>query len=71
MRELARRLKGMEIASIAICFLNAYSNPVHEKRARDILHQEYPDCFVALSSETVPKLREHGRFITTVVRAVL
>ena len=70
-RELARRLKAMEVTSIAICFLNAYSNPAHEKRARDILHEEYPDCFVALSSETVPKLREHGRFMTTVVRAVL
>lgn len=70
-RQLARKLKAMDVASIAICFLNAYANPAHEMRMRDILHAEYPDCFVALSSETVRKFREHGRFMTTVVRAVL
>ena len=70
-RQLARKLKAMDVASIAICFLNAYTNPAHEIRMRDILHAEYPDCFVALSSETVRKFREHGRFMTTVVRAVL
>ncbi|MFP6688267.1 MAG: hydantoinase/oxoprolinase family protein [Alphaproteobacteria bacterium] len=70
-RQLARKLKAMDVASIAICFLNAYANPAHEMRMREILHAECPDCFVALSSETVRKFREHGRFMTTVVRAVL
>ena len=69
--ELAKQLKAKKIASIAICFINAYANPSHEQRMRDILSKEYPDCFVAMSADTVSKFREHGRFTTTVVRAVL
>ena len=70
-RELAHKIKAMDIASVAICFLNAYAHPAHEERMRDILLDEHPDCLVALSSDTVRKFREHGRFMTTVVRAVL
>ena len=69
--EIARQIKELNIASVAICFINAYANPLHERRMRDILRDECPDCFVALSSETVSKFREHGRFTTTTIRAVL
>lgn len=70
-RDLAVRLREQEIGSVAICFINAYVNPDHERRMRDTLNEVHPDCAVALSSDTVPKFREHGRFTTTVVRAVL
>ena len=69
--DLAKRLKAMKFASVAICFINAYANPSHEQRMRDILREEYPECFVAMSADTVSKFREHGRFTTTTVRAVL
>ncbi len=68
---LARQLKAMGITSVAVCFINAYANPSHERRVRDILRDEHPNCFVALSSDTVSKFREHGRFTTTTIRAVL
>jgi N-methylhydantoinase A len=70
-RDLASHLKDQDIGSVTICFINSYVNPCHERHMRDILNEVHPDCAVALSSETVPKFREHGRFTTTVVRAVL
>lgn len=69
--EIARQIKALNIGSVAICFINAYANPAHERRMRDVLRNEHPECFVALSSDTVSKFREHGRFTTTTIRAVL
>ena len=70
-RQVARLIREQGARSIAICFINAYVDGRHESRMRDILLAEYPDCHIALSSETVRKFREHGRFSTTVVRAAL
>ena len=70
-RQVARLIREQGARSIAICFINAYVDGRHEARMRDILLAEYPDCHIALSSETVRKFREHGRFSTTVVRAAL
>ncbi len=70
-RSLAEQLREQNIGSVAICFINAYVNPSHEQHMRDILSEVHPSCAVAVSSDTVPKFREHGRFMTTVVRAVL
>lgn len=68
---VAARIKAQGIASVAICFINSYVDSRHEARMRDILLKDYSDCYVALSSETVRKFREHGRFSTTVIRAAL
>ena len=56
-RELARKIKAMDISSVAICFLNAYVHPQHEERMRDILLDEHPDCLVAplLVNETAAR----------------
>ena len=70
-RAVATQIKAQGMASVAICFINAYVDSRHEERMRDILLTEYPDCHVALSCETARKFREHGRFSTTVVRAAL
>ncbi len=70
-RNVAREIKRLAIKSVAICFINSYVDNRHEAQMRDILLQEHPDCHVALSSETVKKFREHGRFSTTVIRAAL
>ena len=70
-RQVARHIRKQGAQSVSICFINAYVDGRHEVRMRDILLEEYPDCHIALSSETVRKFREHGRFSTTVVRAAL
>jgi N-methylhydantoinase A len=67
----ADRIAEMELRSVAVAFINAYVNPVHEQRVGEILRTRLPNAYIALSSETQPKFRELGRFTTTAIRAVL
>jgi N-methylhydantoinase A/oxoprolinase/acetone carboxylase beta subunit len=68
-REAARHFKEMCISSIAICFLFSYLNPSHERRARDIVLEEYPEAFVTTSADVAPQFREFERFTTTAMNA--
>lgn len=55
--------------AIAVCFLHAYRNPIHERRAKDLIHDTYPDMAVSLSSEVDPALKEYERASTTTANA--
>ncbi|MGH7902706.1 MAG: hydantoinase/oxoprolinase family protein [Candidatus Dormibacteraceae bacterium] len=68
-REVSRRLRDAGTRSVAVCFLHAYANPAHERRMREILKEEHPDCAISLSSEVWPEYREYERAITTLVDA--
>ncbi len=68
-KEHVQRLKDDAIESVAICFLHAYANGAHERRARDILLAELPGLFVSISSEVCPEIREYERTSTTVANA--
>ncbi|HTI83543.1 MAG TPA: hydantoinase/oxoprolinase family protein [Acetobacteraceae bacterium] len=68
-RDLVPALKRDSVESIAVGFLHAFVNPVHERRVRDILAEELPDIPVSLSSEVSPEMREWERFSTTVANA--
>jgi N-methylhydantoinase A len=61
------RREGLE--SVAVCLLFSFVNPVHERRIREIAAEEYPGCFVSLSCEVLPQIREFERVSTTVVNA--
>jgi N-methylhydantoinase A len=73
--EEARRVAGVlrkrAVQTIAVCFINAYANPVHELRMREILEEELPGVSVSTSAEILPEIFEHERFSTTVANAVL
>src|SRR5215468_11295670 len=45
-RQAARELKAAGVQAIAVCFLFSYLDPRHEERAREIISEEYPQCFV-------------------------
>ena len=60
-----------KFGAFAICFLHAYRNPAHERRAADILRAVLPDALVCLSSDVSPEFREYERFATTAVNAAL
>jgi N-methylhydantoinase A len=70
-KRVADRIAEMGLGSVAVAFINAYVNPLHEQRMGEILRARLPHAYIALSSETRPKFRELGRFVTTAVRAVL
>ena len=63
---LGRELDARGIDAVAICFLHAFTNPAHERRAAEILAEVAPRLRVALSSEVVPEIREFERASTTV-----
>ena len=60
---------GTGIESLAICLINSYENPVHEKRIREIAAKKAPGLFLATSFEVLPQIREFERTCTTVTNA--
>jgi N-methylhydantoinase A/oxoprolinase/acetone carboxylase beta subunit len=69
LRHTVRALATDGIVSLAVCFLHAYANPVHERRAAEIVQEEAPGMVVSLSSDVSPVIREYERTSTTVVNA--
>ncbi len=63
---LGRELDARGIDAVAICFLHAFTNPAHERRAAEVLQDVAPGLRIALSSEVVPEIREFERASTTV-----
>ncbi len=70
-RIAARKLREAQVRAVAICFLYSFVKPEHEKRAKEILLEEYPDVFVSASHEIAPEFREFERLSTVVVNAYL
>jgi N-methylhydantoinase A len=67
----ARELVEAGIKSVAICYINSYRNPIHEKRTEEIIRVEFPDLLVSASHAVLPEMKEYERTSTTVVNAYL
>jgi len=59
------------VRSIAIIFLHAYANPVHEHRAVELISKKYPDFYITASYDVAPEIREYERSSTTAVNAYI
>jgi N-methylhydantoinase A len=70
-RRAARELNAAGVDSIAVCYLFSFMNPAHEQETRALIHEEYPQVHVSLSSEVLPRIREWARMSTTLVNAYL
>jgi N-methylhydantoinase A len=57
------------VEAIAVSFLHAWANPVHERRVRDLLAEKFPDIQVSISFDVAPEIREYERTSTTVANA--
>ena len=68
---VAKVLKKRKVASVAICFMNSYTNGANEERMRDIMHSVMPDIPISISSQVLPEIFEHERFSTTMVNAAV
>lgn len=64
-RLAAREYRDLGVQAIAVSFLHSYQNPVHEERAREIIQEEYPECFVSISADVIREYREYERTLTT------
>jgi N-methylhydantoinase A len=49
--------------------LHSYANDAHERRAAEIVAEEYPDATLSLSCVVLPEYREYERAVTTLVDA--
>ncbi len=62
------RARG-EVEALTICFVNAYLNGEHERRALAIAEEIFDDIPVSISSEVIPEMQEYERTETTVVNS--
>ena len=67
--EAARYFRARSIRAIGICLLHSYANDAHERRAAEIVAQEYPEATLSLSCVVLPEYREYERAVTTLVDA--
>jgi N-methylhydantoinase A len=57
------------VAAVAVCFLHAFTNPVHEQMVAAWFAEHMPHVSVSISSEVAPQIREYERMSTTVANA--
>lgn len=67
-RETARELARQGAKSVAVCLLNSYANPDHERRAAEIVAEELPDAYIQTSA-LYPVTKEHERTTTVALDA--
>ena len=68
-RREVRDLVEDGVEALAVCFLHAYKNPVHERAVRDLVRAEFPDLTVSVSSDVHPQINEYERSSTTAANA--
>src|SRR5262245_44428005 len=65
-----QRLQRLGVSSIAVMFLFSFVNPEHERRAAEIIREEYPEGdHISLSHEVMAPCPEDERVSTTLVNA--
>lgn len=69
LRSRLQELKSADIESLAVCLLNAYVGPMHERQAAVVLAEEFPGRHISLSTELWPEIREYERAMVAVLNA--
>ena len=70
--EAERVLDGLlaeGVEALAVCLLNAYANPVHERALATLIARRAPHLPLSVSSEVLPEIKEYERTSTTVINA--
>ena len=57
------------VSTVAVCFINACVNPVHESMVASLAAAEFPSLVISVSSEVSPEWSEYERTSTTVTNA--
>jgi N-methylhydantoinase A len=71
-RQVIRELAAQKVEAIAVCLINSYLNPAHEREVARLVRAELgPDVVLCLSSDIYPQIREYERASTTVINASL
>lgn len=65
----AAELVAEGVEALTVCFLHAYRDGDHERRAKAAIRSAFPDLYVTASSEVWPQQREYERSLITVINA--
>jgi len=65
------KLREAKVEAVAVCLINSYLNPMHERRVGERLAKELPGVIVCLSCDVNPEVREYPRTATTAINASL
>ncbi len=68
-RQVVRELKEAGAEAVAVMLLNAYLNPVNERKLKEIISEEMPDTFLTISSDLSRQFREYERLCGTVLNS--
>lgn len=71
LRTKVDQLRAQGVTSLAIGFLHAYADPVHERRAAEAVAAWAPELAITISHEVVAEMREFDQFSTTVASAYI
>jgi N-methylhydantoinase A len=66
---LVEKLVENGVQSIAVCLLNSFTNPAHEKAIGAYINTHFPEIYVSLSCEVMPEIREYERSSATTMNA--
>ena len=64
-------LRSCGVEGVAICLINAYVNPAHEQRLRELVLEVLGDVPCSISSEVSPLAKEYARASTTTIDAFM
>lgn len=68
-RQQVRALVSEGVAAIAVCLINSFTNPTHERIIKEIIKEEAPGLIYCISYEILPEIKEYERTSTTVINA--
>jgi len=64
-----RLFREEQIEAVAICFMNSFANPEHERQAAELVRSNLPDAYLTVSSDFLPSIRFYDRVSSTVLNS--
>ncbi|HYG90043.1 MAG TPA: hydantoinase/oxoprolinase family protein [Azospirillum sp.] len=61
--------KREQVQAVAVCFMNSFANPAHERAAAELVRRELPDAYLTVSADLLPSIRFYERVSTTVLNS--
>ena len=70
-RAAVERLLAEGVDAIAVCLINSFANPAHERALEAMVKERAPACTVCISYDVLPEIKEYERTSTTVINTYI
>ncbi len=68
-KEVITELLEKGVDSLAVCLLNSFTNPIHERALKELIEEIADNVSLSISYDVLPQIREYERTSTTVTNA--